>query len=131
MLNIAIVNRGCTTSWPSTSLSVIGRPSGCSASIARTSARTGLSSPVGSPVAARTASSSCGAPTIEYGRTTTGTGSDRSPSFRVLAMTPTIVTSAPRLTSISVPGGGCSSTPAEAGCRPDPAPPATAPRPLR
>ena len=28
----------------------------------------------------------------------------RSPAFRVLAMTPTMVTSAPRLTSISVPG---------------------------
>jgi hypothetical protein len=30
---------GLHTSWPSTSLRVIGRPSGCSASIARTSAR--------------------------------------------------------------------------------------------
>ena len=40
---------------------------------------------------------------IEYGMTTAGAGSARKPAFRVLAMTPTMVTSGGRLVSTQRP----------------------------
>ena len=106
----AMVKRGWTTSWPRISLSVIGRPSGCSASISRTCARTGLSSRFGSP-AVRSARVRWVWAISVYGTITIGEGSARRPAFRVLAITPTMVTSGGRVVSAIVRAGGCSSSP--------------------
>ena len=71
---------------------MIGRPSGWSASISRTWARIGFSSRLGSP-AVRTASVTLGGTENGVREQDGGQRSLRRPSFRVLAMTPTMVTS--------------------------------------
>ena len=88
----------------------MARPSGCSGSMARSSARSGLRSRFGSP-AVRTASVRLRVETIVKGTITAGAGSARRPPFCVLATTPTIVTSGGRDVSTNVRAGARSSTP--------------------